>query len=597
MLKNILNSIMMGVFLLLVVSSAAMGASNRSLRLISVSGQGTVYFGSSQVSEGSSISVNKNAQISIKAVPAPGYVFSAWNSNPQITDPSSAETEIDMDGSSQNVSVTFVAQNTVTVTIEGSGSVTLIEDSSICQIQNSGETCSFGDGAIVTLTASPGPDASFVSWEGVDEATGEVATLAVGSSDHAVTATFDLSTIREVRLDFHGSGTGSVALAGSTDYDTTESGIFTFDTAISNSVTLTATADVDMEFGGWSGVSSSSNTVTLILDSDKDIGVTFNDPASAGVIPGCGSSVSLDYTSGFDAADFALTGVSVVGGNTLKLDTGNAALDPNNIIIPFEQEVSVTFLYEGAGYDSNDLGWLYGTEDPATATPRPIYNNINDNNNDGVLDRGFLDDGGSITDNNGDGLVNALDNRVSLGHFAAGTEIVFTLTAGYESTVNPPTFYTKKDWNSDTWNGSCPGDDFTKTYHLGSALGSEGSCSVDSNWMGATALNRLSSLFDLTFTASDTQTLHIVRGEKFDHVIVGTPADKPNEWVLGWEDLGGGGDTDHNDMIFQIERKTGGSAQLLLTEAITPVEADAYFTAVTLAVTDSMPGAGASSIA
>ena len=313
-------------------------------------------------------------------------------------------------------------------------------------------------------------------------------------------------------------------------------------------------------------------------------------------IPGCGTAITTDYSSGFDANDFSLTSVSVVDGSTLQLDTGNDALDPNSIVIPFEQEVSVTFLYEGAGYDSNDLGWLYSTEDPATDTPRQIYNNINDNNNDGVLDNGYLDNGTSITDMNGDGTINPLDNRVSLGRFAAGTDIVFTLSAGYSSTSNPPTFYTKAAWNPDTWNGSCSGDDFSKTYLLGSPLTSEGSCVENSPWMGQTAIDRLSDLFGLNFTVTDTQTLDIVRGEKFAHVIVGTPADKPNEWVLGWEDLSGGGDTDHNDMIFQIERKTGGSAELLLTEAISPVETGAYFTAVTLEVIDDMPGSGASSI-
>jgi hypothetical protein len=48
---------------------------------------------------------------------------------------------------------------------------------------------------------------------------------------------------------------------------------------------------------------------------------------------------------------------------------------------------------------------------------------------------------------------------------------------------------------------------------------------------------------------------------------------------------------DHNDMVFHIERQTGGTAQLISTEAITPVEADAYFTAVTFEVYDYIPGA------
>ena len=40
------------------------------------------------------------------------------------------------------------------------------------------------------------------------------------------------------------------------------------------------------------------------------------------------------------------------------------------------------------------------------------------------------------------------------------------------------------------------------------------------------------------------------------------PADDPNQWILGWEDLMGAGDADHNDMVFRIERLTGGTAHL-----------------------------------
>ena len=609
MKRKVLFCSLLSLLLIFVSSSVVLGA-NKKLTLESVTGQGTVYFTDDgeyvAVSAGSWISVNENAHVDIKAVPAPGYEFYRWSNNDKIDDRYSAETEIDMDGEKRKVSVTFVALNTITVTLAGSGSgtVTLSDGSHNCTIYSSGDTCSFSDGANLTLTAVEHSGSSFSSWNGVDSSTDNYAYLAVGSSDHAVTATFDLNTVatRTISLDFRGDGTGSVTLAGSNSYTATSSGVYTFDTTASDSVTLTATEDTGMDFGGWSGdVTSAVNSVTVILDTDKSIRVTFDDPTVAEVIPGCGTSVTTDYSSGFDAEDFALTSVAS-DGSTLQLETGNAALDPNSIVIPFEQEVSVTFLYEGAGYDSNDLGWLYGTENPATTTPRPIYRDINDdklvnNNNgsDGVLDKGLLGDG-VPTDRNGDGNLNALDNRVSLGRFAAGTEIVFALTAGYSYTSNPPTFYTKTDWNPDTWNGYCSGNDFVKTYHLGTALSGEGSCSVDSNWMSQTALDRLSDLFDLNFTVSDTQTLHIVRGKKFAHVIVGTPADKPNEWVLGWEDLEGGGDTDHNDMIFQIERKTGGNAQLLLTEAITPVEVDAYFTAVTLEVTDSMPGVGASNI-
>ena len=56
-------------------------------------------------------------------------------------------------------------------------------------------------------------------------------------------------------------------------------------------------------------------------------------------------------------------------------------------------------------------------------------------------------------------------------------------------------------------------------------------------------------------------------------VIVGAPGNNLNAWVLGFEDGRGGGDTDHNDLIFIIERETGGTAELLPAAAITPAQA------------------------
>ncbi len=49
-------------------------------------------------------------------------------------------------------------------------------------------------------------------------------------------------------------------------------------------------------------------------------------------------------------------------------------------------------------------------------------------------------------------------------------------------------------------------------------------------------------------------------------------------------------DFDYNDMVFLVERKTGGMAQLESEHAITPNEINAYFTAVTFEVWDYHPG-------
>lgn len=357
-------------------------------------------------------------------------------------------------------------------------------------------------------------------------------------------------------------------------------------------------------------------------------------------ISGCATSTSTDYSSGFDAGDFDLINMAADNGH-LVLQTGQQAINPESIVVPFEQEISVTFLYEGAGYES-DFGWMLkeNAVNPdgsfkcwnniPTDKRHPIFRNIYDDNEtggccgggNGILDSeyamgsfpesnetgiGAYDDGTDyafVVD--GDGSVTPKDMKKSLGSFAAGTELVFFLTANkdWDTSDTSGVFFTKKDWNPDTYSACVPpsGDShwvneasgiFDKTYRLGVAIPSE-SCNVDQGWLAGPALTRLDTYFGVGL--SGTYNLRITNGQKYGHVIVGAPADDPNQWILGWEDLMGGGDADHNDMVFRIQRRTGGVAQLQSSLAIVPSEADGYFTAVTFEVYDSMPCSGQTNI-
>ena len=319
---------------------------------------------------------------------------------------------------------------------------------------------------------------------------------------------------------------------------------------------------------------------------------------SVATVAGCASNVYHDYEGEFKASDFDLVNAAFDEDGYLVLNTGHQAIDPNNIIIPFTREVSVTFLYEGVGYKLSDFGWMLA-EKGIDGPKYEVYQNVNDNNEDGVLDLSTDNESAAYGDTNGDGTIDARDNKQVLGTFAGGTELVFYLKVDDEKR----TFYTKDEWNPDTYtssNGECSkdeaGDNFAKTYHLGRPLKIEDVCTLDSNWMAETAYERVKNLFGLEFADEDVTTLDIKRDKSFAHVIVDAPDNKPNEWVLGWEDLGGGGDTDHNDLIFQIERETGGLVQLQSSKAIVPEEADAYFTGVTVQLYDRMPCDGKTTI-
>lgn len=314
-------------------------------------------------------------------------------------------------------------------------------------------------------------------------------------------------------------------------------------------------------------------------------------------VPGCARNINVSYgNTGFNAGDLSLTSVGVTEQNTLLLNTGYYAIDPNNIVIPFTQDVYATFFYENAAFSQNDFGWILasdGKDAVHDASKRHVvYTNINDNNNNGILD-----------DREGSGA-NALANQVKLGTFNAGTEIVFWLHWQSDDYSDNNYYYTKTAWNPDTYTSNldgCPDNTFTKTYLLGANYTGWSGCnsSNESNglwsngWMDASAVTRLKNTWGIDFTNA-TSPLTFTRGQKFSHVVTATPRDKPNEWILGWEDWPGGLDTDLNDFIFHIERQTGGRAAL--TNPITPEEAEAYYTGVTATIYDYLPCTGVTNL-
>lgn len=370
------------------------------------------------------------------------------------------------------------------------------------------------------------------------------------------------------------------------------------------------------------------------VTADHEIRVTFKPGAStpaAGGIPGCATNTATDYSDGFTASHFSLNNVSVTG-KTLALKTGNNAIDPDNITIPFTQEVFVTFLYEGAGFVS-DFGWMLksdavdadgnfiGWNKISESAKHPIFTRIYDQDDgsggccgggDGVLDTAYgrggfptdseteladYDDGtGAMFVVDKDGAVTPKDMKKSLGTIAGGTELVFFLTSNQEwTTTNADrVFFTKKEWNTDTY-GACGSGSFNKIYQLGQAI-SESVCKINSGWLAQIAIDRMKNKNNFDVTLSGEYHLPVTVGEKYSHVIVGAPATDPNKWILGWEDRIGGGDADHNDLVFQVERRTGGLATLTSENAIVPVEPDAYFTAVTMVVYDNMPCPGKTEI-
>ncbi|MHA7628099.1 DUF4114 domain-containing protein [Corallococcus sp. M7] len=95
-------------------------------------------------------------------------------------------------------------------------------------------------------------------------------------------------------------------------------------------------------------------------------------------------------------------------------------------------------------------------------------------------------------------------------------------------------------------------------------------------WLDNATLNRLNTAA-YSLLSMPKERVEIIRpGTKADgtvtnaaldrmnfmpHVIVGAPKKDPFRWILGFEDLSGGGDRDFNDIVFLINKENGGGAK------------------------------------
>ena len=373
-----------------------------------------------------------------------------------------------------------------------------------------------------------------------------------------------------------------------------------------NSKWVTAKLDDYSQFRGWHGDFTSDDVTIQVTNVQNEMTVTYDTVPD---IDGCSTDVAAGYSGGFEASDFNMINVDVESGTKhMILNTGNQAIDPNSIVVPFTQDVYVTFVYEDAGFKQTDFGWVYASEGK-DGVKHPIYSNINDDDKNGILD--------GQTDINGDGVVNLDDNKRYLGKFEGGTELVFYLDSrdnGCGSWCGG-LFFTKKDWNEQ--HHRCLSESgisrlvekYTPNTNSSTscAFPYVANCGVGSRvqgWLDAGARARLLNDFGFDFSppgAEDPPDKNTVCIDELNddtgatHAIVAAPDNSPFAWVVAFDDTimsdsGKLNDYDYNDLVFLIERKTGGTAKLELSNAIVPNETSAYFTGVVLDVYDYNPG-------
>jgi hypothetical protein len=185
--------------------------------------------------------------VSVTAIPNTGWEFANWSGD--LSGSINPES-ITMDGS-KSVTANFDAfEYTLTSNVVGNGIVIKAPDQT---------TYHYND--IVTLTGESDPGWSFAGWSG-DVSSSDNPTDITIQGDTNITATFALD---EYSLTVNTIGNGSVAI----NPDKT---VYHY----GDRVTLTAIAESEWFFAGWSGdVTSSDNPIDITIQGDTNITVNF----------------------------------------------------------------------------------------------------------------------------------------------------------------------------------------------------------------------------------------------------------------------------------------------------------------------------------
>jgi len=83
------------------------------------------------------------------------------------------------------------------------------------------------------------------------------------------------------------------------------------------------------------------------------------------------------------------------------------------------------------------------------------------------------------------------------------------------------------------------------------------------DWLNTagTAEARIQGRYDIDLDLEGESAIIRAINGRMNHLMVGAPSSDPNAWLLGWEDLFGGGDRDYEDIVWYISRQASGSVE------------------------------------
>ncbi len=234
---------------------------------VNVNGNGTVTSSPAGIDCGSDCAeiIESGETITLTATADSGHTFTGWTGGGCTgTDPCAVTVD-----AAKSVTAQFEPLYVLTISIAGSGSV----DGGA--IGNCASTCTLTvvSGTTVTLTAAAASGSIFDGWTG--ECSGSENCVISISEDASVTATFtEVPNALDVTVTKTGSGTGTVT---STPAGINCGATCSMSVIEGTVVTLTATADSDSTFVGWSGAScTDSATCTINVNSAAMVSAEFS---------------------------------------------------------------------------------------------------------------------------------------------------------------------------------------------------------------------------------------------------------------------------------------------------------------------------------
>jgi hypothetical protein len=242
----------------------------------------------------------------LTATPATGSQAVIWGGACAGATGNTCSVEMD---SAKTVTATFnVPPGQVQLVVEKSGLGTVISNPSGISC---GETCtnSFNEGATVTLTANPASDETVI-WGGACEGTTGNSCSVTMSEARTVSVAFTF----EVTVTRDGTGSGTVT--------SDPAGIDCGDSCTANlpsgeEVILSASADSDSRFDGWSGDCTGAECI-FTVDGNKTITATFIEVVTLTVSKeGSGSGRVVSSPAGIDCGETCAAGFDLGSNVTL----------------------------------------------------------------------------------------------------------------------------------------------------------------------------------------------------------------------------------------------------------------------------------------